>query len=131
MKLVPNDYLIQGRLKIWTSHSHWFSLSLEPVEISLQKFQHSYTSKKYGFWQNLEGVAQKLNLPYPFEILDIFGWKSIFWAPSNLIFFFSYYKNYILGNYVANIKRNEDLSSFCLLTLDHGQTDMSQGLHDF
>ena len=24
----------QGRLKIWTKHSHWFSLSLKPFEIS-------------------------------------------------------------------------------------------------
>ena len=38
--------LRQGRLKIWTSDSHWFSLSLEPLEMSLQKFQHSYNSWK-------------------------------------------------------------------------------------
>ena len=74
----------QGRLKIWTSHSHWFLLSLEPVEISLQKFQHSYNSWKYGFWQNLEGVAQKLNLPRPFDVFDGFGGKSKFLCTYNL-----------------------------------------------
>ena len=76
----------QGCLKIWTSDSHWFSLSLEPLEISLQKFQHSYNSWKNGFWQNLEGVAQKLNLPRPLEVLDIFGGKSKFWEPRTFIF---------------------------------------------
>ena len=76
--------LKQGRLKIWTSDSHWFSLSLEPLEISLQKFQHSYNSWKNGFWQNLEGVAQKLNLPRPFEVFDGFGGKSKFLCTYNL-----------------------------------------------
>ena len=79
--------IIQGRLKIWTSDSHWFSLSLKPLEISLQKFQHSYNSWKSGFSQNLEDVAQKLSLPRPFDVLDVFGRKSKFWAPRTFIFY--------------------------------------------
>ena len=66
LSTMSNNVINQGRLKIWTSHSHWFSLSLEPLEISLRKFQHSCNSWKIGFWQNLEGVAQKLDLPRPF-----------------------------------------------------------------
>ena len=78
--------LRQGRLKIWTSDSHWFSLSLKPLEISLQKFQHSYNSWKSGFSQNLEDVAQKLSLPRPFDVLDVFCGKSKFCAPKTFIF---------------------------------------------
>ena len=76
----------QGHLKIWRSDSHWFSLSLKQLEISLQKFQHTYNSCKNGFWQNLEGVAQKLNLPHPFDVFNGFGRKSKFCAPRTFIF---------------------------------------------
>ena len=76
----------QGRLKIWTEHSHWFLLTLKPLEILWQNFQHFYNLKRYEFWPNLKGVAQKLDPPRPFEVFYIFGGKSKFWAPMTLIF---------------------------------------------
>ena len=76
----------QGLLKIWTDHSYWFSPTLKPLEISQQKFQHFFNLERYEFSQNLEDVAQKLGLPRPSEVLDIFGRKSKFWAPETLIF---------------------------------------------
>ena len=77
---------IQGRLKIWTEHSHWFLLTLKPLEILWQNFQHFYNLERYEFWPNLKGVAQKLDLPRPLEVFYIFGGKSKFWAPMTLIF---------------------------------------------
>ena len=67
---------MQGRLKIWTEHSTLIVLNLKPFEIALQKFQHFYNSGRNGFSPNLEGVAQKLDLPCPFDILYTFGGKS-------------------------------------------------------
>ena len=77
---------MQGLLKIWTEHSHWFSLSLKPFEISYWKFQHFYNLGQYQFSPNFKGIAQKLGPPRPFEVLDVFGGKSKFWAPMTLIF---------------------------------------------
>ena len=54
------------------------------LKVSLKTFQHSYNSWKNGFWQNLEGVAQKLNLPRPFDVFDGFGGKSKFLCTYNL-----------------------------------------------
>ena len=34
----------------------------------------------------MEGVAQKLNLPRPFDVFDGFGGKSKFCAPKTFIF---------------------------------------------
>ena len=78
--------LNQGRLKIWTEDSHWFLLTLQPLEILWQNFQHFYNLGRYEFWPNLKGVAQKLDPPRPLEVFYIFGGKSKFWAPMTLIF---------------------------------------------
>ena len=78
--------LSQGLLKIWTEHSHWFLLNHKPFEITLQKFQHFYDSGRNEFSPNLEGVAQKLDLPRPFDVLDTFGGKSKSKAPKALKF---------------------------------------------
>ena len=42
--------------------------------------------EKYGFSPNLKGVAQKMDLPCPFEVLEVFGWKFKFKAPKAFIF---------------------------------------------
>ena len=42
-----------------------------------------YYNERFEFSPNLEGVAQKLGLPRPFEVLDAFGRKFIFWALMN------------------------------------------------
>ena len=54
-------------------------------DISLQKFQYIYNSGR-NFSPNLEGVAQKLDLPRPFDVLDTFGRKSKSKAPRALKF---------------------------------------------
>ena len=74
--------LSQGLLKIWTEHSHWFLLNHKPFEITLQKFQHFYNLERNEFSPNFEGVAQKLDLPRPFDVLDTFGGKSKSKAPN-------------------------------------------------
>ena len=81
-----DDRLGQGLLKIWTEHSHWFLLNHKLFEITLQKFQHYYNSWRNEFSPNLEGVAQKLDLPRPFDVLDPFGGKSKSKAPKALKF---------------------------------------------
>ena len=86
IKLIKFQRFNQGRLKIWTEHSHWFLLTLKPLEILWQNFQHFYNLERYEFWPNLKGVAQKLDPPCPFEVFYIFGGKSKFWAPMTLIF---------------------------------------------
>ena len=77
---------IQGRLKIWTEHSTRILLNFKPLEIALQKFQHIYNSWRNEFSPNLEGVAQILDLPRPFDVLDTFGRKSKSKAPRALKF---------------------------------------------
>ena len=62
----PTD-ITQGRLKIWTADSHWFSVNLKPAEISQPKFYHLYIFLKYDFSQNLKGVAQKMGPPRPIQ----------------------------------------------------------------
>ena len=44
MKSIKHEIsiIIQGLLKIWTEHSHWFLLNWKPVEVSQQKFQDFY-----------------------------------------------------------------------------------------
>ena len=64
---------MQGRLKIWTEHSTLILLNLKPFEIALQKFQHIYNTERNEFSPYLKDVAQKLDLPRPFDVLDIFG----------------------------------------------------------
>ena len=76
----------QGLLKIWTEHSHWFSVNLKPLKISWPKFQHCYNYKRNEFSPNLEVVAQKIGLLRPFEVLNVFGGKSISLAPRAFIF---------------------------------------------
>ena len=78
--------LQQGLLKIWTGHSHWFLLNPKPFEMALQKLQHFYNLERNEYSPNFKGVAQKLGLPWPLEVLDVFGGKSKFWAPMTLIF---------------------------------------------
>ena len=78
--------LVQGLLKIWTEHSHWFSVNLKPLKISWPKFQHCYNYKRNEFSPNLEVVAQKIGLLRPFEVLNVFGGKSISLAPRAFIF---------------------------------------------
>ena len=77
--------LYQGLLKIWTEHSHWFSPSLKPFEISLWKFQGFYNLSRYQFSPNFKGIAQKLGPPHPFEVLDVFGGKFKYEAPRTFI----------------------------------------------
>ena len=79
---VPN----QGLLKIWTEHSHWFLQNHKPFEVTLQKFQHFYNSGRNEFSPNFEGVAWKLDLLYPFDVLETFGRKSKSEAPRALKF---------------------------------------------
>ena len=76
----------QGRLKIWTEHSTLILLNLKPLRISSPKFQHLYNYERNEFSPNLEGVAQKIGLLRPFEVLNVFGGKSILLAPSVVIF---------------------------------------------
>ena len=80
----PNTYIIQGCLKIWREHSTL--ILLKPFEIALQKFQHIYNSGRNEFSPNLEGVAQKLDMPRPFDVFDTFGGKFKSKAPSALKF---------------------------------------------
>ena len=75
------SYLYQGRLKIWTEHSTLILLNSKPFEIALQKFQHFYKLERNNLAPNLEGVAQTMGLPRPFELLDIFGRKVKSKAP--------------------------------------------------
>ena len=67
---------MQGHLKKWTGHSTLILPNPEPLEISLPKFQHFYNYKKYDFSLNLKDVAQKLDLPRPWEVFYGFGGKS-------------------------------------------------------
>ena len=71
----------QGRLKIWAEHSTLILLISIPCKVAQQKFQHFYNSARNEFSPNLKGVAQKLGLPCPFEILDVFCGKSKSKAP--------------------------------------------------
>ena len=80
------DLLSQGHLQKWTEHLRVFFLNLKPLEITSPKFQYLYNYKRNEFSPNLEGVAQKIGLPCPFEILNIFGRKSILLAPRAVIF---------------------------------------------
>ena len=72
--------LNQGRLKIWTEHSTLILLILIPFKVG-QQFQNFYNLGRNEFSPNLKGVAQKLGLPRPFEVLDVFGGKSKSKAP--------------------------------------------------
>ena len=72
---------IQGRLKIWTEHSTLILLISMPFKVAQQKFQHFYNLRRNEFSPNLKSVAQKMDLPRPFEVLDIFGGKSKSKAP--------------------------------------------------
>ena len=82
MNIVSNAILpSQGLLKIWTGHSNWFLLNPKPFEIASQKFQHCYNLERNEFSPNLKNVAQNLDLPRPFEVLDVFGGKSKSEAP--------------------------------------------------
>ena len=77
---------MQGRLKIWTEHSTLILLISKPFEVALPKGQHIYNLMNNEFSPNLKGVAQKLDLPRPFEVLDIFGRKSKCKAPRDFKF---------------------------------------------
>ena len=63
-----------------------FFPNLKPLEVSLPKFPHFYNFKRNEFSPNLEGVAQKIGLPRPFDVLNILGGKSIFLVPRAFIF---------------------------------------------
>ena len=80
------DMFIQGRLKIWTEHSTLILLISIPFEIVQQKFQHFYNLGRNEFSPNLKGVAQKMDPPRPFKVLDVFGGKSKSKAPKALKF---------------------------------------------
>ena len=86
LKCSQPSVLGQGRLKIWTEHSTLILLNLKPFEIALQKFQHNYNFGRNRFSPNLEVVAQKLDLPRPFDVFDTFGRKSKSKAPRALKF---------------------------------------------
>ena len=66
---------------MWTEHSTLILLISIPFEIAQQKLQHFYNYRINDFSPNLKGVAQKIGLPCPFEVLDIFGGKSKSDAP--------------------------------------------------
>ena len=51
-----------------------------------RKFLHFFSYVRNQFSPNLKGVAQKLALPCPFEVLDVFGRKSKSEAPRALKF---------------------------------------------
>ena len=74
--------IYQGRLKIWTEHSTLILLISIPYEVAQQKFQHFYKYERNEFSPNLKGVAQTLDPPRPFEVLDVFGGKSKSEAPN-------------------------------------------------
>ena len=61
------DVVSQGRLKIWTEHSTLILLISKPFDVVLPKFQHAYNLEKNEFSPNLEGVAQKMGPPRPFQ----------------------------------------------------------------
>ena len=54
--------------------------------MAFQKFLHFYKYGKNWFSPNVEGVAQKLDLPCPFDVLDTFGRKSKSEVPRALKF---------------------------------------------
>ena len=78
--------LSQGRLKIWTEHFTLILLISISFELVQQKFQHFYNLERYEFSPNLKGVAQKMDLPRPFEVLNVFGRKSKSNAPKTFKF---------------------------------------------
>ena len=90
--------LKQGLLKIWTEHSHWFLLISIPFEVVQQKFQHFYNLERNEFSPNLKGMAQKMDPPRPFEVLDVFGRKSKSEAPKAFKFGFWKLFFYIVGD---------------------------------
>ena len=73
--------VMQGRLKIWTEHSTLILLISTPFEVALQKFQHFYNLGRHEFSPNLKGVARKMDLPRPFEVVEAFGRKYKSGAP--------------------------------------------------
>ena len=48
----------------------------EAISDGLTKIQHFYILERNEFSPNLKDVAQKLALPSPFDVLDVFGGKS-------------------------------------------------------
>ena len=76
----------QGHLRIWTENSTLILLISKSFEVALPKFQHIYNLGKNELSPNLEGVAQKMGLLHPFEVLNVFGGKSILLAPRAVIF---------------------------------------------
>ena len=79
---------MQGRLKIWMEHSTLILLISKPFEVALPKFQHICNLGKNEFSPNLESVAQKMGLPRPSEVLEVFGGKSKFFGPQTLQIFY-------------------------------------------
>ena len=71
---------------IWTEHSTLILQISIPLEVAQQKFQDFYNLGRNEFSPNLKGVAQKMDLPRSFEVLDIFGRKSKSEAPRALTF---------------------------------------------
>ena len=65
-------------------HSTLILLFPKPFEVVLPKVQHIYNLGKNEFSPNLKGVAQKMGLPRPLEVLEAFGGKSKFEAPRAL-----------------------------------------------
>ena len=61
---------------MWTEHSTLILQISISFEVAQQKFQHFYNYGRNEFSPNLKGVAQKMDPPRPFEVLDIFGGKS-------------------------------------------------------
>ena len=55
-----------------------FFLSCKNAEIFVVIFQVVSNLARNEFSPNLEGVAQKMDLPRPFEVLEVFGWKFKF-----------------------------------------------------
>ena len=67
-------------------HSTMILLLSIPFEVAQQKFQHFYNYGRNEFSPNLKDVAQKLDLPCPFDVLYTFGRKSKSEAPRTLKF---------------------------------------------
>ena len=99
--------LIQGCLKIWTEHSTLILLNFKLFKIALQKFQQFFKLGRNEFAPSLEGVAQKMGLPCPFEVSDVFVGKFKFEAPRAFKFstkqvLIEVYNQWKFGLYISN-----------------------------
>ena len=77
LDMIAFDLNSQGRLRIWTEHFTLILLISKPFDVLLSKFQHAYNLEKNEFSPNLEGVAQKMGPPRPFQFRTSQGHGSL------------------------------------------------------